>query len=257
MVEPEAMQIKAKSASPEPPAVVTRGLSYAFDIETAPKDVLHDIDFTLARGEFVILTGPSGAGKTTLMTLVGALRALQSGSCNVFGTELAGLSSAGQQGIRRQIGFIFQDHNLFDALTTLQTLALTMELAGPRPDAATARARASALLAQMGMAAHLDALPRQLSVGQKQRIAIARALINDPKLILADEPTAALDHDNAERVIAMLKERATRDGAAILMVTHDNRVFSAADRIVNMLDGRIDTDSQFSDQGGRALHQLV
>jgi putative ABC transport system ATP-binding protein len=257
MIELQVMKPKATSALSGAAVVAARGLGYAFDIDTAPKEVLHDIDFTLAPGEFVILTGPSGAGKTTLMTLVGALRALQSGSCKVFGTELAGLSSAGQQGIRRQIGFIFQDHNLFDALTTLQTLALTMELAGPRPDPATARARASALLAQLGMDTHLDALPRQLSVGQKQRIAIARALINDPGLILADEPTAALDHDNAELVIGMLKQRAARDGASILMVTHDNRVFSAADRIVNMLDGRIDSAPQFSDQGGRALHQLV
>ena len=232
-------------------AVVVQGLGYAFDIETAPKQVLSDIDFTLARGEFVILTGPSGAGKTTLMTLVGALRALQTGSACVFGTELMGLSATGQRDIRRQIGFIFQDHNLFEALTACQTLALTMELAGPRPDPADARRRASELLAQLGMAAHLDALPRQLSIGQKQRIAIARALINNPKLILADEPTAALDHDNAELVIAMLKERARQDGASILMVTHDNRVFSAADRIIAMLDGRIDTVSQSSEAAGR------
>ena len=237
------------------PAVAARKLGYAFDIDTAPKRVLFDIDFSLSAGEFVILTGPSGAGKTTLLTLVGALRALQSGSCKVFGTELAGLSAAGQREIRRQVGFIFQDHNLFEALTALQTLALTMELVGPRPDPALARARAASLLAQLGMEEYLDALPRQLSTGQKQRIAIARALINDPRLILADEPTAALDVANASLVIDMLKERADRDGASILMVTHDNRVFSAADRIVHMLDGQI--AAQISEEGERALHQPV
>ena len=189
---------------PAAPVVAAKALSYAFDIDTAPKQVLFDIDFTLGRGEFVILTGPSGAGKTTLLTLVGALRALQAGSCKVFGAELAGLDPAGQRDIRRQIGFIFQDHNLFEALTAFQTLALAMEhCASTRPDPVEARVRASELLAQLGMAAHLDALPRQLSTGQKQRIAIARALINNPKLILADEPTAALDHDNAELVIGL------------------------------------------------------
>ncbi len=182
---------------------------------------------------------------------------MQSGSCKVFGTELSGLSAAGQRDIRRRIGFIFQDHNLFEALTASQTLALTMELAGPRPNPAEARARVTAMLAQLGMADYLDSLPRQLSIGQKQRIAIARALINDPRLILADEPTAALDHGNAELVIGLLKQRAHRTGASILMVTHDNRVFSAADRIVNMVDGRIDTVSQNSQKGGRALHQKV
>jgi putative ABC transport system ATP-binding protein len=226
------------------PVVATQKLGYAFDINTAPKQVLFDIDLTLSRGEFVILTGPSGAGKTTLLTLVGALRALQAGSCKVFGTELAGLASAGQRDIRRQVGFIFQDHNLFEALSAFQTLALTMELREPRPDPALARERAETLLGQLGMEEHLDALPRQLSVGQKQRIAIARALINQPLLILADEPTAALDHDNAELVIGLLKQRASRDGVSILMVTHDNRVFAAADRIVNMLDGRIDAVTQ-------------
>ena len=247
----------ASPLSSSAPAVTAKKLGYAFDIETAPKQVLSDIDFTLGRGEFVILTGPSGAGKTTLMTLVGALRALQTGSCKVFGTELAGLSAAGQRDIRRQIGFIFQDHNLFEALTAFQTLALTMELTGTIPDPATARARALDLLSQMDMQAHLDALPRQLSIGQKQRIAIARALINDPMLILADEPTAALDHDNAELVIGMLKRRADKSGASILMVTHDNRVFSAADRIVNMLDGRIEAKTQFTNEGGRVLHPTV
>jgi putative ABC transport system ATP-binding protein len=249
------MQTKSRPSFPGD-AVLASNLGYAFDIDTAPKGVLFDIDFALARGEFVILTGPSGAGKTTLMTLVGALRALQSGSCKVFGTELAGLSAAGQRDIRRQIGFIFQDHNLFEALTAFETLSLTMELTGIHPEPEMARTRATALLAQLGMEMHLDALPRQLSIGQKQRIAIARALINNPNLILADEPTAALDTANAALVVDLLQQRAAA-GAAILMVTHDNRVFGAADRIVNMLDGRIDTIAQTSDQGGRAQHQPV
>jgi putative ABC transport system ATP-binding protein len=187
----------------------------------------------------VILTGPSGAGKTTLMTLIGALRSLQSGSIRVLDTELAGLGSAGQREVRRRIGFIFQDHNLFDALTAFQTLCLAMEVSGSRPRYKEARRRAAALLSLLGIEAYLDAKPRQMSTGQKQRVAIARALINEPPIIIADEPTAALDAETAGLVIGLLKELVEIGGASILMVTHDNRIFSAADRVMNMVDGRI------------------
>jgi putative ABC transport system ATP-binding protein len=221
------------------PIVNAKAVSYSFDIDTAPKQVLFDIDFTLARGEFVILTGPSGSGKTTLLTLIGALRALQSGSLNVFGTELAGLDAKGQREIRRKTGFIFQDHNLFDALTAVQTLVLTMELAGRQVDKSTAREHAIALLATFGMAQYADSKPHALSAGQKQRVAIARALVNDPLLVLADEPTASLDAENAQQVIEILRHRVDTHGTGVLMVTHDNRTFQAADRIVNMIDGRM------------------
>lgn len=221
------------------PTVNARAVGYSFDIETSPKQVLFDIDFTLARGEFVILTGPSGSGKTTLLTLIGALRALQTGSLNVFGTELADLDAKGQREIRRKTGFIFQDHNLFDALTAVQTLVLTMELAGRQLDKNTARERAVALLATFGMDQYADTKPHALSAGQKQRIAIARALINDPLLVLADEPTASLDAENAQLVIEILRHRVHTNGTGVLMVTHDNRTFHAADRIVNMVDGRM------------------
>lgn len=221
------------------PTVDARSVSYSFDIDTSPKQVLFDIDFLLEPGEFVILTGPSGAGKTTLLTLVGALRAVQAGSLRVFDTELANLGPKGQREIRRKTGFIFQDHNLFEALTAVQTLALTMELAGERLDKNAARARAVALLSTLDMAEYSDTKPHALSAGQKQRIAIARALINDPLLILADEPTASLDAENAQKVIGILKQRAETKGTSVLMVTHDNRAFHAASRIVNMIDGRM------------------
>lgn len=219
--------------------VVARGVNYAFDGGSARKNVLFDIDFALGRGEFVILTGPSGAGKTTLMTLIGALRSLQSGSIRVLDTELARLSAPGQREIRRKIGFIFQDHNLFDALTSFQTLSLAMEVAGPRPHRAEARRRATALLARLGIEPQLDSKPRKMSTGQKQRVAIARALINEPPIIIADEPTAALDAETTGLVIKLLKELVQIGGASILMVTHDNRIFSAANRIITMVDGRI------------------
>jgi putative ABC transport system ATP-binding protein len=218
--------------------VIAEGVSYTFDIDTAPKQVLFDIDFALAPGEFVILTGPSGAGKTTLLTLIGALRATQTGRLEVFGQSLVGLSAAGQREIRRQTGFIFQDHNLFEALTVGQTLALAMQVRGVAPQAAAAQAEARQLLASLGLGELMDRKPRALSGGQKQRLAVARALINNPGLVLADEPTAALDAANARLVIDLLKDR-TGHGVSVVLVTHDARTFSAADRIVNMVDGRM------------------
>ncbi|HTT82251.1 MAG TPA: ATP-binding cassette domain-containing protein [Rhizomicrobium sp.] len=239
MNELGSLQFPLAGAARAAPVVVARNVDHAFDTGAARKQVLFDVDFTLERGEFVILTGPSGAGKTTLMTLIGALRSLQSGSIRVLDTELAGLRAAGQREIRRRIGFIFQDHNLFDALTSFQTLSLAMEVSGRRPPRSEVRRRAVSLLAMLGMEAYLDSKPRQMSTGQKQRIAIARALINEPPIIIADEPTASLDAETASLVIKLLRQLVEIGGASILMVTHDNRIFSAADRVMNMIDGRI------------------
>jgi putative ABC transport system ATP-binding protein len=236
-----AQPLRSAASCAVTPTVEAAGVSYSFDIDTAPKQVLFGINFVLARGEFVILTGPSGAGKTTLLTLIGALRTLQSGSLKVCGAELAGLGPRGQREIRRKTGFIFQEHNLFEALTAAQTLSLTMELAGERLDKNEARGRAGALLSMLDMERYLDSKPHALSAGQKQRIAIARALINNPPIILADEPTAALDADNARQVIGILRRRVESEGTSVLMVTHDSRTFHAANRIVNMVDGRMTT----------------
>jgi len=239
MSEAKMQPFPSTSSRVATPTVDAKGVGYAFDIDTAPKQVLFEIDFVLAPGEFVILTGPSGSGKTTFLTLIGALRALQSGSLKVFGSELAGLGHKGQREIRRKTGFIFQDHNLFEALTAAQTLSLTMELQGVQIDKRAARSRAAALLSMLDMEQYLDTKPHALSVGQKQRIAIARALINNPPLILADEPTAALDSENARLVMGILKHQAESEGTSVLMVTHDSRAFHAANRIVNMIDGRM------------------
>jgi putative ABC transport system ATP-binding protein len=239
MSDVAALGLSLRQPAPAAPVVTAKGVNYAFDAGAARKQVLFDIEFRLERGEFVILTGPSGAGKTTLMTLVGALRSLQSGSLRVLETELAGLDAAGQREIRRKIGFIFQDHNLFDALTAFQTLSLTMEVSASRPPRSEARRRAAALLSMLGMEPLIDSKPRQMSTGQKQRVAIARALINEPPIIIADEPTASLDADTAGVVMNLLRRLVDVAGASILMVTHDSRIFRSANRIVTMVDGRI------------------
>jgi putative ABC transport system ATP-binding protein len=231
-----AAPIAAPVASP---VVRVKGVSHTFNGSDQTKRVLSDIDFTLQRGEFVILTGPSGAGKTTLMTLIGTLRTLQTGSIVVMGTELFGLSPREQLKLRRKIGFIFQDHNLFDALTVFQTLNLASELTEPRPSRPEVLERAVKVLSALKMEAYLHRRPGQLSTGQKQRVAIARALINDPMLILADEPTASLDQESAQAVIDLIKTRVRDTKASVLMVTHDHRIFDVADRVIRMIDGRI------------------
>jgi putative ABC transport system ATP-binding protein len=220
-------------------AVSVRGVSYAYGAGEGRKPVLDDVHFTLSRGEFAVLTGHSGAGKTTLLTLIGAIRKLQQGQINVLGLELSGRGAAAQEDVRRRIGFIFQDHNLFGALTAFRTLWLASGLTPTPPTRENALARAEALLGALGMGAYLHALPGQLSTGQKQRIAVARALMNAPQLILGDEPTAALDHDASMLVIGLIKRHLAASGASALVVTHDDRIFGLADRVLRLQDGRL------------------
>jgi putative ABC transport system ATP-binding protein len=221
------------------PAVQISGINYAFGTGKAHKQVLFDNDLDLKAGEFVVLTGPSGSGKTTLLTLVGALRAIQEGEIHVMGTALRSLSLRRMEKLRRQIGFIFQDHNLFEALTACESVRLAMRLRRDRYSRADMKRKPVTLLTTLGLEERIDAKPKEMSTGQKQRVAIARALINDPKLILADEPTAALDKERSDQVIALLLDRARQQQTTILMVTHDPRIFDASDRVVHMVDGRI------------------
>jgi putative ABC transport system ATP-binding protein len=209
---------------------------YGDDPETR-KQVLHDNHLEITRGEIVIMTGPSGSGKTTLLSLLGALRTVQDGQVEVLDQPLAGLSARELVGVRRNIGFIFQAHNLFASLTALQNVQMALEL--KEGDRASIRARAVEVLTELGLRERIDYKPGRLSGGQKQRVAIARALANRPKLILADEPTAALDEASGRDVVNLLKRLAQEEGCTSLIVTHDNRILDVADRIVSMVNGRI------------------
>ncbi len=232
-------------------AIDAEGVSHWFGEGEARRQVLFDVDLRIRRGEIVIMTGPSGSGKTTLLTLIGALRTVQKGKLTVLGRPLHELPPAGLVDVRRRIGFIFQSHNLLASLTARDNVEKALEL--EEPSARRRRERANELLELLGLRLGprtpgdpvleprertLDK-PEKLSGGQKQRVAIARALANRPDLILADEPTAALDEHWARQVIGLLKQTADEHRATVLIVTHDNRILDVADRIVNMVDGRV------------------
>jgi putative ABC transport system ATP-binding protein len=207
--------------------------------------VLFDINIEIQAGQLVIMTGPSGSGKTTLLTLIGALRSVQSGRIDVLGHNLSGLQGSDLVAVRRNIGFIFQMHNLFDSLSALENVKMAMQLGGWPPS--EMRRRGTEILERLGLGHRIDHKPKALSGGQRQRVAVARAIVNRPKLILADEPTAALDKDSSRIVVNLLKELTTREGCTVMMVTHDNRILELADRIVNMVDGAIKSDVALRD----------
>jgi putative ABC transport system ATP-binding protein len=222
--------------------VHSRGVNFWYGEGELRKQILFDVDFEIDRGEVVLLRGQSGSGKTTLLTLIGALRTLSAGSLNVLGQEMLNAKTSSQILVRRQIGFIFQSHNLIPHLSALDNVRLALEL-HPEVDAREGRKRATDLLQAVGLGERLHACPAKMSGGQKQRVAVARAMVGEPKLILADEPTSALDGKTGREVIELLLKLVRGKGVPLLMVTHDSRVFDVADRSIDMEDGRISTDN--------------
>ena len=222
------------------PTVRVEALDHFFGEGESRNQVLFDNRIEIGAGQLVVMTGPSGAGKTTLLTLVGALRSVQQGRIEVLGQSLSAIGRRELVAMRRNIGFIFQMHNLFDALSAYENVKMAMQL-GNCP-VSEMRQRGSAILDRLGLGNRVDYKPRSLSGGQRQRVAIARALVNRPKLVLADEPTAALDKDSARSVVDLLKETTVENGASVIMVTHDHRIIEKADRLVHMVDGRIASD---------------
>ena len=226
-----------------PAPITVDGLNHSFGAGALKKQVLFDITTEIPAGEIVIVTGPSGSGKTTLLTIVGALRSAQEGSVRVLGEELCAAKPATLERVRRQIGFIFQQHNLLDALTARQNVELGLRVnTGTR--GAELRRRASERLEAVGLGQHMDKRPGQLSGGQRQRVAIARALIGEPAMVLADEPTASLDGQSGREVVDRLQSLARQNGTTILLVTHDNRILDIADRVMHLADGRLQTFTQ-------------
>ena len=212
--------------------IALEDVSYSYGKGALEKQILFDIGTTIDGGEIIILTGPSGSGKTTLLTLIGALRSAQKGSVRVLGNELLNASEKALINVRRQIGYIFQSHNLLDSLTIHQNVRMALQLAGIKgPEAAS---RITGVLERVGLHEHEHQYPGQLSGGQKQRAGIARALVNRPQIVLADEPTASLDKQSGRDVVELIQDLAREDGSAVILVTHDNRILDVADRILHL-----------------------
>ncbi|MDJ0560159.1 MAG: DevA family ABC transporter ATP-binding protein [Microcystis sp. M53599_WE4] len=215
-----------------------QNLNHYFGQGTLKKQVLFQINLKITEGEIVILTGPSGSGKTTLLSLIGGLRSVQEGSLQHFEKELRGASEEQLVQTRRQIGYIFQAHNLLPFLTARQNVQMSIELQENLGGRETEE-RAALILEEVGLGHRIDYYPDSLSGGQKQRVAIARALAGNPPLVLADEPTAALDSKTGRDVVNLMQRLAKEQSRTIVLVTHDNRILDIADRIVHMEDGRL------------------
>jgi putative ABC transport system ATP-binding protein len=220
------------------PIIRARGLSKIYREGATELRALSDVGLEIHTGQLTLLMGPSGSGKTTLLSILGCILRSSAGTLELLGEEVTALPEAELPRVRREtIGFVFQGFNLFPTLTAAENVALAMDVRGIRGQ--KARSRAEELLVQVGLKDRMRAFPADLSGGQKQRVAIARALAGNPPIVLADEPTAALDSTSGRAVIELLQSLAHRHNRAVVMVTHDPRVLSYGDRILHLEDGRL------------------
>lgn len=216
----------------------TAGLGKVYGTGETTFRALGGVNLEIRRGELTLLMGPSGSGKTTLLSILGCILKASEGELEILGEDVSRLPDKDLPRVRRDaIGFVFQGFNLFPTLKAKENVALALDLRGRRGRAAAFRALE--LLEAVGLGGKADAFPGDLSGGQKQRVAIARALAGDPPILLADEPTAALDSGNGRNVIELLQRLAREEGRAVAMVTHDPRVLEFGDRILHLEDGRI------------------
>lgn len=223
------------------PAIRLENIRKSFGSSDTKVEVLRGISARIEAGKLTYLVGESGSGKTTLISIIAGILFPDSGRVNLFGTDIYDLPGNDLVRFRlANIGFIFQQYNLLPTLTAAENAAVPLIAAGMRRTEAVQRG--AAVLERLGLAAQVNRLPRQLSGGQQQRVAIARALVHEPRLVVCDEPTAALDAASGRRVMELLRDVALQPGRAVLIVTHDNRIFSLADRIIGMEDGSITHD---------------
>jgi len=220
-------------------AVVARGVTKEFGSGDTGTLALRGVDLDIAYGETTLLVGPSGCGKTTLISIIAGLLNPTDGEVSVLGHDLSELRGASLVNFRkRNIGFVFQQYNLLPALTAAENAAVPLLIAGEYRTKAVRTAKD--LLTEVGLEPRMNAYPSQLSGGQQQRVAIARALIHQPRLMVCDEPTAALDAQSGQTVMQLLKRVGVQPDRALIIVTHDSRVYGFGDRIVHMSDGRIE-----------------
>ena len=219
-------------------AVRCRGLTKTYGAGEASVMALRGIDLDVRCGELLMMVGPSGCGKTTLISVIAAILGQDSGQCEVLGRDLKNMGQKERTRFRGEsIGYVFQMFNLLPALSAVENVSVPLLINGAsRKNSET---RASEVLEAVGLGARQDALPAQLSGGQQQRVAIARALVHDPKLIVCDEPTSNLDHLAGRSMMELLQGIAKRPDRALIVVTHDPRIFEFADRIAHMDDGKI------------------
>jgi putative ABC transport system ATP-binding protein len=219
-------------------AITLRGVSKTYGEGEIAVHALREVDLEVQRGELVVILGPSGSGKTTLLNLIGGIEAASDGVIVVAGRDVSELDEAGSTEFRRRVvGFVFQFFNLIPTLTALENVELIAELEGQ-----SGRERAASMLERVGLGDRLDSFPAQLSGGEQQRVAVARALSGNPELLLGDEPTGALDLETGRTVLGLLRAINREGGQTVLLVTHNSEIARMADRVLRLRDGRVVED---------------
>ena len=221
-------------------AISCRGVTKSYVTGPTRVFALRGIELEVSRGELMMLVGPSGCGKTTLISVMAGILDHDEGECLVFNQDLRAMGQTRKTRYRgAHIGFVFQAYNLLPTLTARENVAVPLLILGRSHGEADRRAKE--VLEKVGLGDRVNSYPAQLSGGQQQRVAIARALVHEPRLLVCDEPTSALDHDTGRLVMEVLRNRGLSEDRALIIVTHDNRIFNFADRIARMDDGRVVT----------------